>query len=366
MVTSVTAFLFLERTECRSHSVPAECSGFGDGAASINKMKDLLSAGDPSLEAYPADGPSRDLWILRRRSGLARDVLDPRRAAGWVAEVEPNAGGTLEPGLTVFVTNRECPWRCLMCDLWRHTLTERVAQGDVPFQIQTAFREAGDAYRNARWVKLYNAGSFFDPGAIPLADQSIIAQSMHGLERVTLENHPTLTDARILPFRDRLGSVGLEMAMGLETAHPGVLARLNKRVDLDGFRRAAEFLRNQHVALRVFVLVKPPFLEETEALEWACRSLDFAFDYGAAVVTLIPTRFGNGALEALAAQGQFSPPRLETVEAAFRYGLSLRRGRVFVDLWELERSVSNPEVLPVRKTSLQAMNQAQAINPAEE
>ena len=136
---------------------------------------------------------------------------------------------------------------------------------------------------------------------------------------------------------------------------------MNKRIDLDGFRRAADFLREQAVDLRVFILVKPPFLEEAEALDWACRSLDFAFDCGAAVVSLIPTRFGNGSLEALAAAGQFSPPRFETLEAAFRYGLTLGRGRVFVDVWELEKSVSNPEAVLKGKPRLQAMNLSQSF-----
>jgi len=40
-------------------------------------------------------------------------------------------------------------------------------------------------------------------------------------------------------------------------------------------------------------------------------------------------------METLARQGDFTPPNLETVEAAARYGLGLKRGRVFVDLWNL-------------------------------
>lgn len=313
------------------------------------------------MEPYPEDPRSRERWILERRQGIVRDVLDPRRAAGWVAESEPNPLGLVERGLTVFLTNRECPWRCLMCDLWRHTRPNPGTPGDVPFQIETAFLEAGEAFHSARWVKLYNAGSFFDPGAIPVVDRRVIAEQCRRFERVIVENHPALTNSCIRPFLEALRPSRLELALGLETAHPGVLARLNKRIDLDGFRRAADFLREQAVDLRVFILVKPPFLEEAEALDWACRSLDFAFDCGAAVVSLIPTRFGNGALEALAAAGQFSPPRFETLEAAFRYGLARGRGRVLVDVWELEKSVSDPEAVLEGKPRLQAMNLRQCF-----
>ena len=40
------------------------------------------------------------------------------------------------------------------------------------------------------------------------------------------------------------------------------------------FRSAAEQLRNEDVGLRVFLLLRPPFMNEAMGLEWACRSLD--------------------------------------------------------------------------------------------
>jgi hypothetical protein len=153
----------------------------------------------------------------------------------------------------------------------------------------------------------------------------------------------------------------LEVAMGLETVHPEVLARLNKRMTLDQFAGAAEFLRRNEIALRVFILVKPPFLDEGEALEWARRSVDFAFDCGATVASLIPTRPGNGGLEALAERGQFSPPKLSTLEEAAAYGVSLRRGRVFADLWNLEEFSDCAECFVVRRERLREMNDKQIV-----
>ena len=257
------------------------------------------------------------------------------------------------------MTNRECPWRCLMCDLWRQALPFRVQPGDIPAQIDGVLTDPTAVPGEWDWIKLYNAGSFFDPGAIPRGDRKVIADQVRRFPRVIVENHPSLTDRRILPFRDQLQCSQLEVAMGLETAHPGVLDRLNKRFNLDGFRRAADFLACQKIDLRVFVLVKPPFLEESEALEWACRSLDFAFDCGAKVVSLIPTRTGNGAMEVLAREGVFAPPRFETLEAAFTYGLNLSRGRVFVDHWQLEQGISNPEAIHDGKPRLLRMNARQ-------
>jgi uncharacterized Fe-S cluster-containing MiaB family protein len=255
-------------------------------------------------------------------------------------------------------------------------------------------------------IKLYNSGSFFDPRAIPPEDHEAIAQRGAGFERVIVECHPALVGESVLTFRDLLDAIGdanppshghrggagcpqpaearrsgdttpchgipthgfgarpkLEVAMGLETAHPEVLKRLNKRMTLEQFRRAADFLRKNSIALRVFVLVKPPFQDEAEALHWAQRSIDFAFDCAATAVSLIPARPGNGALEVLAGQGEFSPPKLAMLEAALDYGVSLKRGRVFADLWDLEKFSECGECFEQRRARLQEMNLSQTVLP---
>jgi radical SAM enzyme (TIGR01210 family) len=309
---------------------------------------------------YPETSQERDPWIVSRRP--IRNSVDPQRPYAFLIEQEPDGSGEIVSVATIFLTNRECPWRCLMCDLWQNTLQETVPIGAIPAQIEyalAAFDEPNVAgtqvsakaglgvSRIARQIKLYNSGSFFDPRAIPMADYEAIAQRVSGFERVIVECHPVLVNDSCLHFRDLLlkhaghrspaSLPRLEIAMGLETVHPEVLPRLNKRMTLDQFSKAAQFLSSNGIDLRAFILVKPPFLDEAEGLYWAERSLDFAFQAKAAVASLIPTRSGNGALDALAEQGEFSPPKLSTLERAFSYGLSLKRGRVLADLWDLQK-----------------------------
>ena len=306
--------------------------------------------------AYPLGARERDEWILARRP--ARNAVDADKPYAFLVEEERAESGEIVRVATIFLTNRECPWRCLMCDLWQNTLTESVPPGAIPEQIDFALGQLGDA----RQIKLYNAGSFFDPRAILPEDFSAIAEQVRGFERVMVECHPALIGDAVLRFRDLL-SGRLEVAMGLETVEPTVLEKLNKRMTLDRFAKAAEFLRAHDVALRVFVLVKPPFLEESAALEWARRSVEFAFDCGAGVVSLIPTRAGNGALDSLAASGDFAPPKLATFEAAFDHGVGLQRGRVFADLWDLEKFSSCPNCFSTRRERLQEMNARQVVLP---
>ncbi len=311
------------------------------------------------MAAYPENAAERDAWIITRR-GL-RSAVDPWRPWMYFVEEERSAAGEIAPVATVFLTNRECPWRCLMCDLWKNTLDRETPAGAIPAQIDYALGRLP----GARQVKLYNSGSFFDRRAIPVEDHAAIAARIAGFEHVIVECHPALVGAECFAFRDRLHG-RLEVAMGLETVHPEKLQRLNKRMTVEQFRAAADRLREGDVDLRVFILVKPPFMREEESLEWAARSLDFAFDSGAMVATLIPTRGGNGAMEELAASGDFAPPRLETVEAAAEYGISLGRGRVFVDLWNLRRGAGCVECGERRVARLHAMNLLQCVLPRVE
>jgi radical SAM enzyme (TIGR01210 family) len=305
-----------------------------------------------NLSLYPETAAERDRWILSQRP--ERRILDPRQPYAFLVEDERAASGEVVPVATIFLTNRECPWRCLMCDLWRNTLTESVPSGAIPEQIAFALSRLPAA----RQIKLYNSGSFFDVHAIPAEDYGAIAAQVASFERVIVESHPSLIGDRCFHFRDLL-SVPFEVAMGLETVHPTALERLNKRMTLKEFAAATTRLRENAIDLRVFILVQPPFVREDESLYWAQRSLDYAFDCGATVATLIPTRAGNGATNRLMRSDDFAPPDLRTVEDALEYGIGIKRGRVFVDLWEIQQATACSNCREQRIARLANMNLSQ-------
>jgi hypothetical protein len=78
---------------------------------------------------------------------------------------------------------------------------------------------------------------------------------------------------------------------------------------------------------------------------------------------LIPTRTGNGAMDRLAAAGQFTEPTLGQLEDAMDYGVAQARGRVFADLWDLERFSSCKDCFPQRSNRLALQNYTQQVPP---
>lgn len=303
---------------------------------------------------YPDTSQQRDQWIVENRG--PRNPVDPSLPYAFLVEDECLPNGELAPTATIFLTNRECPWHCAMCDLWKNTTVESVLSGSIPKQIEYALSRLPAA----RQVKLYNSGSFFDPRAIPVADYPAIASLVRQFERVIVESHPALIHQNCFTFEKLLGTK-LEVAMGLETVHPTVLKKLNKRMTLDLYASAALELHSRSIDLRSFILVQPPFMDQKESLRWACRSIDFAITCHATAISLIPTRTGNGAMEQFASSGNFTPPGLAVLEDAQDYGLSLHAGRVFVDMWEIERVPSDNCCRIQRSDRIQQMNLSQRI-----
>ncbi|MEE2942043.1 MAG: radical SAM protein [Verrucomicrobiota bacterium] len=310
---------------------------------------------------YPETHAARSRWIIGQRG--PKNPLNPHRPYAWLLEKECAVDGSLVDGLTIFLTNKECPWHCLMCDLWQNTLDETVPAGAISEQIDFALDqmkcECSDL-AELQQIKLYNAGSFFDTQAIPETEEAVISTCLAKFNRVIVESHPALIGDRCLRFRDRLNGQ-LEIALGLETVHPEALIKLNKGVSLGQFRGAADFITRHEIALRTFVLLQPPFIPVDESVEWARRSIDFSQDCGATVTALIPTRTGNGAMDHLSAAGQFIEPTLVQLEDAMDYGVGRARGRVFADLWDLERFSSCTACFHQRRDRLARQNETQQI-----
>ena len=306
-----------------------------------------------------------DAEILRARP--PRNAVDPDRPYAFLVEPECSTTGEVVEVATLFLTNRECPFRCLMCDLWKNTTVESVPAGSIPRQIAFALESLSAGPGRPRQIKLYNSGNFFDARAIQFEDHAAIADRVRPFDRVIVENHPKLCTPRVVEFRDQIRPARLEVALGLETIHPEVLPALNKGMTLDDFSSAVRFLRDNDIDVRAFILLRPPFLSEQEGVDWALRSIDYAFSLGVECCSVIPTRGGNGVLEQLAPEGDFEPPALASMETVLEGGLeSTRRqgrGRVFMDLWDMERFAPCPLCRPLRAERLRQMNLTQRVLP---
>ena len=254
-----------------------------------------------------------------------KNKLDASKAYGVFSEPELTRSGHIENHNIILTTNKECPFKCVMCDLWKNTLDTRVAKGKITQQVFDALNQLP----KAKHLKLYNAGSFFDRQSIPKQDTFDIADGLHAQEYETLivEAHPKLIGTPCFEFAEYL-QMQLDVAMGLETVDPNVLPKLNKNMTLDDFERATTKMLNHGIYVRAFILLRTPWQTVEEGIYWAKESIDFAQRIGVECCTVIPLRENDRFDE------PFEPSPPGTLKEVVAYGLAKNKGRVFGDMWD--------------------------------
>jgi len=163
---------------------------------------------------------------------------------------------------------------------------------------------------------------------------------------ITVESHANTIGSRTLEFARQIAQTSrvdgkvagrLEVAVGLETIHPAAAAHLNKRLDLARFDSAARFLSDNGIDLRVFVLLGAPYVPVDDTVAWTVRTVEYAVERGASVVSIIHVRAGNGELERLQELGHFTPPTLLQLEESLDLSLQFASAVVTADLWDVDQ-----------------------------
>ena len=287
-------------------------------------------------------------------------ATDPNAAHGSLIEDERRPSGRVERALTVFLTCAECPFTCSFCDLWRYTIDGPTPPGALTRQLSHVLN--GLPSQALDRLKLYNASNFFDLRAVPAEDVVGLTTLASPFGGVTVESHASTIGERTLAFARSIPG-RLEVAIGLETIEPMAAAQLNKRLDLARFDAAARYLADNDIDLRVFVLLGAPYVRAEESVEWTVRTVEYAVSRGAAVVSIIPVRGGNGELERLQALGHFTPPSLAQLESSLDASLQFAATVVTADLWDAELLSACAECRSARIDRLRRLNVSGVAEP---
>lgn len=172
-------------------------------------------------------------------------------------------------------------------------------------------------------LSLYNDGSFFAPKEIPEDVRLEIARlvSESGVRRLVVESLPQfITHDRLVPFARELGDVALDVGIGFQSANDVVREVLvNARVSKPEFQSALAALAGVGAEPKIYLMIKPPFVTEEEAVTDILESVAYIKRQGIDGVTVCPTRVSpNTVAWELYQSGDYLPPNLWTVLEAVR------------------------------------------------
>ncbi|WP_254522713.1 archaeosine biosynthesis radical SAM protein RaSEA [Natrinema caseinilyticum] len=244
----------------------------------------------PTPEVYEQgkgmDAHNQAMREIRSRKEASYDPHEPTRV--WLDE--DNTPGGVKTSLTIILNTGGCRWAraggCTMCGY----VAESVDGGSVPHealmdQIDVCLEhEADNADEPADLVKIYTSGSFLDEREVGAQSRRAIAETFGDRERIVLESLPDFVDQEKIGDFTRYG-LDTDVAIGLETATDRVRHDcVNKYFDFADFEAAcaeataADASADAAAGIKAYLLMKPPFLTESEAVEDMISSIERCAD----------------------------------------------------------------------------------------
>jgi len=216
--------------------------------------------------------------------------------------------GEIVNAFVLILRTRGCFWAkksgCLMCGYYRETYD--AGYEEIKKQVDEAYMQ----YEGEEIVKIFTSGSFLDEREIPRELQEYILKKFSKAKKIIIETRPEFVDV----LNDLKANVRLEVAMGLESANNLVLEyAVNKGFTYEEWRRAAEKVISYGKELKVYILIKPPFLTEKDAIEDAVRSAEKVKDIATTISFNPVSIHGKTLVEYLWKKGLYSPPWLWSI-----------------------------------------------------
>jgi radical SAM enzyme (TIGR01210 family) len=208
---------------------------------------------------------------------------------------------------------------CTMCPIPNESFygkRREFTPDDFLSQFNSSF--AGEPLDNYQLISVYNSGNWFANREIPPeARQRIyLAIADSQCEGLMVESLPQfITPAAVDEARKHLENKRLIVGIGLQSADDFIRnVCINTTCTKSQFERATRLLWENGYTPKVYLMIKPPFLTEREAIEETVNSVKYVSEVGYEDVSICPTRIAPHTVVAeLAKKGMFEPPSLWTV-----------------------------------------------------
>lgn len=249
---------------------------------------------------------------------------NPREFIRWWVEKD-RLDGEIVDAFVMILRTCGCAWAhkggCSMCGYINDAVKGRIREEDILFQ----FTEIMKNFSGQKIVKLYTSGSFLDDNEIPrTAQDKILEILMDNTDKIIFETRPEfISEKRLKGLRN------LEIAIGLESANDFVLENsINKGFKFKDYLKAVKILKEMDIDVKTYLLIKPPFLSENEAIKDALRSAEKVASYSS-TISFNPVNIQRFTLvEKLWKKREYRTPWLWSVVEVLRKSSKLKNTRL--------------------------------------
>jgi hypothetical protein len=215
------------------------------------------------------------MGIRKRQKVKEKPLTEP--AAFWTGE-DLLDGMPVKCSTIIFKT-RGCYWGqrggCTMCGYIYDSASTPPSDDDLLAQFSSV-----EGRINGGVVKIFTSGSFFDIREIsPSVRDTILSRLNERADKVIIETRPEFVTDKNMEKAKSILKRG-EVAIGLETSSDAIrINSINKNFLFEDFVRASDTARSHGVTVKAYLMMKPPFISEKDALEDMVSSVMDAAPY---------------------------------------------------------------------------------------
>ncbi|MGP6293341.1 archaeosine biosynthesis radical SAM protein RaSEA [Caldiplasma sukawensis] len=249
---------------------------------------------------------------IKKMMPSKKEGLDNNRPVSmWVEKDRIN--GYAEDTAVVIFRTRGCSWydfsSCSMCGYF-NDVSENVTENNIRNQIDALV----DFIGQVRVLKVFTSGSFLDKREVNWNVFHYFMEQMKGrIDTLLVESRTEyITEKNLIPFKG--SGIKTRIAIGVESSNDIILKdSVNKGTNFKKFRDAATIVRRMGLEVRSYLLLKPPFISEKEAIKDAINSVEDCSPYSDDVSINPMNIQKNTYVEYLWKKGQYRPPWLWSV-----------------------------------------------------
>jgi len=177
----------------------------------------------------------------------------------------------------IILRTRGCSWAlksgCSMCGYFNDSAWTKISDEELYSQYQNAMEK----YKGQRFIKFFNSGSFLDDSEVSKkVRDKILLDLKDKVEKISFESRPDYINKNIIDKTKKiLIDQKIEIGIGLETADDSIRNKIiNKGFTYKEYKKAADLLKKNNINVKTYVLIKPLFLTEKEAIDDAVNTVN--------------------------------------------------------------------------------------------